>query len=245
MTKLNQIIAVEPSVKSKANREFTDLHRELSKPALLAGISRTYQPKDEENGDKLPSESTLVQVKAEDVIKRATTALTRLFDVTLTKETANATAKADVKVGSRVILPQVPVTYLLFLEKKLVEIHEFVSKLPKLDPSQEWDYDAASGQYRTPVTESVRTKKVLKNHVKAEATDKHPAQVEIFHEDVIVGTWSKREFSGALPATRVNELISRVESLQTAVKFAREEANNAEITDEEAGKAVFDYLFAA
>lgn len=243
MAKLNQIIAVEQGVKSKANREFTDLHREVTKTALLSGISRVYTPKDEE-GDKLPSESTLVQVKAENVIARVSETLTNLFDVTLTKEKANGSAKADIVVGDNTILSGVPVTYLLFLEKKLVEIREFVSKLPTLDPSQEWTFDAAQGQYVTNVTETVRSKKVPKNWVKAEATDRHPAQVEIFHEDVIVGTWAKREFSGALPATRVNELITRVEALQTAVKFAREEANNTEITDAKAGKAVFDYLFA-
>lgn len=243
MTKLNQIIAVEKGVKSKATREFTDLHREVTKTALLSGLSRTYQPKDDE-GDQLPAESTLVQVKAENVIGQVSETLTNLFDVTLTKEKANAEATADVKVGNKTILSAVPVTYLLFLEKQLVDIHTFVSKLPKLDPSQEWTYDAATGQYVTGVTQTVRSKKVPKNWEKAPATDRHPAQVEIFHEDVIVGTWSKREFSGALPATRVNELITRVEALQTAVKFAREEANNTEITDAKAGKAVFDYLFA-
>jgi len=245
MTKLNQIIAVEKGVKSKANREFTTLHREVTKAALLQGLSRVYYPKDEENGDKLPSESTLVQVKAENVISRVSETLTNLFDVTLTKEKANGAATADVKVDSKTILSSVPVTYLLFLEKQLVEIHDFVSKLPTLDPSQEWTFDAAQGQYTTGVTETVRSKKVPKTFVKYEATKEHPAQVEIFHEDIIVGTWSKREFSGALPATRVNDLITRVEALQTAVKFAREEANNTEITDAKAGKAVFDYLFAA
>jgi hypothetical protein len=243
MTKLNQIIAVEKGVKSKATRDFTDLHRGVLKTPLLQGLSRTYQPKDEE-GDQLPPESTLVQVKAEEVIGKVADTLTNLFDVTLTKEKANAVATADVKVGDKTILRDVPVTYLLFLEKQLNDVHTFVSKLPTLDPSQEWTYDPAAGQYSTAVTQTVRTKKVPKNWVKAEATDKHPAQVEIFHEDVIVGTWSKKEFSGALPATRVNELITRVEALQTAVKFAREEANNTEVTNAQAGKAVFDYLFA-
>src|SRR6059058_1966854 len=162
MTKLNQIIAVEKGVKSKATREFTDLHREVTKTALLAGLSRTYQPKDEENGDKFPSESTLVQVKAEEVISRVSSTLTNLFDVTLTKEKANGAATADIKVGDKTVLSNVPVTYLLFLEKQLVDIHTFVSKLPTLDPSQSWTYDPATGQYVTDVTETVKTKKVPK-----------------------------------------------------------------------------------
>jgi hypothetical protein len=35
--------------------------------------------------------------------------------------------------------------------------------------------------------------------VKAEATEKHPAQVEVYHEDVVVGQWKTVKFSGALP----------------------------------------------
>jgi hypothetical protein len=51
------------------------------------------------------------------------------------------------------------------------------------------------------------------------------------------------KFSGALPAKRVSELLERVEKLQDAVKFAREEANNAETTDRRVGDKVFGYLF--
>lgn len=68
MAKLNQIIAVEKGIKSKSHQDLTAAHHGLQKPALLAGISRTYQPKDEE-GEQLPPESTRVQVQAEDVLR--------------------------------------------------------------------------------------------------------------------------------------------------------------------------------
>ena len=90
---------------------------------------------------------------------------------------------------------------------------------------------------------TIRTKKVPRNHVKAEATEKHPAQVEVYYEDVPIGYWTTVKFSGALPARRVNELLERVEKLQQAVKFAREEANGTEVTDQRVGDAVFGYLF--
>ncbi|WP_067567202.1 DUF7873 family protein [Nocardia acidivorans] len=51
------------------------------------------------------------------------------------------------------------------------------------------------------------------------------------------------KFSGALPAKRVNDLTDRVEKHQQAVKFAREEANNAEITQRKPGEEIFGYLF--
>jgi hypothetical protein len=242
VAKLNQIIAVEKGVKSGALRDLTDAHHGLQKPALLAGLSRVYQPKDEE-GEQLPPESTRVQVKADEVLRRTATIMTRLFDVTATKDWANCTAKADVTVDGRTILRDVPVSYLLFLEKQLTDLHTFVKKLPVLDAAEAWTYDESADCWRTEPVRTNRTKKVPRNHVKAEATDKHPAQVEVYYEDVAVGYWTTVKFSGALPAKRVNELLDRVERLQRAVKFAREEANGAEVTDQRTGDAVFRYLF--
>lgn len=242
MTKLNQIVAVEKGEKARVLAEETGLHREVQKTPLLSGISRTYKPKDDE-GDALPSEKTLVQVNAEEVLEKLGKTLTNLFDITLTKEIANTKANADVVVDGKVILKSAPVTYLLFLEKQLINLRTFVAKLPILDPSESWSKDTNTGAWQTEPSQTVKTKKVPKNWEKSPATDRHPAQVEIFHEDVQVGTWTTVKFSGALPQTRVEELTERVDSLIKAVKFAREEANNTEVDDTKAAKAVFDYLF--
>ncbi|MFI0404881.1 hypothetical protein [Actinomadura sp. 3N508] len=243
MAKLNQIIAIEKGVKSRAQRELADVLRVLQKPALLSGISRVYRPKDEE-GETLPPESTKVQVKSEDALRDVAAALTRLFDVVATKDWANREARADVVVDGRTIVAQAPVTYLLFLEKQLTELLALIDKLPVLDAAESWSYDESQDVWRTDPVETSRTKKVPRAHVLYEATEKHPAQVETFTEDVIVGTWTKVAFSGALPARRVNELRDRVDKLQAAVKYAREEANAAEVDDRQVGEAVFAYLLA-
>ncbi|WDZ84672.1 hypothetical protein [Micromonospora cathayae] len=242
MAKLNQIIAVTKGVKAQTTREFTDAHRNVQKAPLLSGISRSYQPKDEE-GEQLPPESTRVQVSATDVLTDVSASLTRMFDLVLTQDVANTRAKADVVVDGRTILADVPVTYLLFLEKQLVDLHTFVDKLPVLDPAETWTFNDAAGAYASDPVRTVRSKKVMRNHVKAEATEKHPAQVEVYTEDVAVGYWTTVKLSGALPATRVKELRERVAKLQQAVKFAREQANMAEVEDVKAGERVFGYLF--
>ncbi len=241
--KLNQIIAIEKGTKSRSLQELTEAHHALQKPALLSGISRTYRPKDEE-GEQLPSESTKVQIKAEDIIRDTVESLTRLFNVVATKDWANCKAKADVVVDGKKLLSNVPATYLLFLEKQLVDLHTFIKKLPVLDASETWTFDPSADCWATEPVQTVKTKKVPRNHVKAEATDKHPAQVEVYYEDITVGYWRTVKFSGALPARRVNELLARVEKLQEAVKFAREEANNMEVEDIKTGAAIFNYLFA-
>jgi hypothetical protein len=242
MTRLNQIIAVEKGVKSRSFQELTEAHQALQKTALLSGISRTYRPKDEE-GEQFPPESNRVQVKAEQMINKTVEILSRLFDVTATKDWANCKASADVVVDGKVLLEKVPASYLIFLEKQLVDIHTFVKKLPVLDSSEDWKFDPSADCWATEATQTVKTKKVPRNHVKAEATEKHPAQVEVYYEDVIVGYWRTVKFSGALPAQRVNELLNRVEKLQHAVKFAREEANNLEIEDHKVSEKVFNFIF--
>jgi hypothetical protein len=242
LARLNQIIAVEKGVKSKSYADLTEAHHLLQKTAPLAGIARTYQPKDEE-GEQLPPESTRVQVKGEDVLNQVAATLTRLFDVTATKDWTNCVARADVAVDGQTLLRDVPVSYLLFLEKQLVDLHTFVKKLPILDAAESWVRDDSTDSWRTEPVRTIRTKKVPRNHVKAEATEKHPAQVEVYYEDIAVGYWTTVKFSGALPAKRVNEILDRVLKLQAAVKFAREEANNADAIDQRVGEAVFTYLF--
>lgn len=243
MAQLNQIIAVEQGVKARTAKEVTKLYREVGTSILLNGITRDYRPKDDD-GDKLPSEATKVQLSASEVLDQAAASLTEFFDVTITKDTANQFAVADVVVDGQVIKAAVPATTLLFLEKQLNDVLTFVSKLPTLDPAKTWEYDPNAGHYRTPATESTRTKKIPKNHVRAEATNQHPAQVDVFYEDVIVGYWSTVNFSGALPVERVRQLITRVEKLQDAVKTARQEANTKEIEQIKIGESVFGYLFA-
>src|SRR5262245_19024708 len=129
MAKLNQILAVEKSVKAGAQRALTDAYHAIQKPTLLSGLSRTYQPVDDE-GEQFPPESTRVQVQVEDTLKDVGAALTKLFDVTATKDWTNCDARADVKVDGQVVVSDAPVTYLLFLEKQLTDLHTMVSKLP-------------------------------------------------------------------------------------------------------------------
>jgi hypothetical protein len=243
VTQLNQIIAIEKGVKGKAQRAVTDLYHEAQKTQLFGGISRTYRPKDDA-GDMLPPESTLVQLKADVFLEKLGDDLTRLFDVTATKETANTTAKADVLIDGDVLLKGVPVTYLLFLEKQLTDVRTFISKLPTLDPAVQWHWDSAVGAWATDAVETHRSKKVPRVLVKAAATDKHPAQVDVWQEDVIDGYWSTIKFSGALPVDRVNQLLERVDKLSDAVKFAREAANSVPVTDVKIGDIVFGYLLA-
>jgi len=242
MTKLSQIVAVEKGVKSRATRDFTTAHRLAGTPQPLSGISRSYQPR-ADDGETLPSESTRVQHTIHEINEQVERTLTRLFDVTATKDWANTTAKADIKVGDTVLVADVPVPYLLFLEKQLTDLRTYVEALPTLDPSEVWVPDDSPGVYRTNPIQTTRTRKVPRNHVRAEATKEHPAQVDVFTEDVVIGDWTVIKRSGALSEGERAGLVERVDDLQNAVKYAREQANSADIVDVKVGETLLDYVF--
>jgi len=243
MTKLNQIIAIEKGVRSSVANTFTGIYHSFQKPALFAGLLKTYRPRDEE-GQQLPSESQRVQLKVDDLLQEVATALTRLFDVTATKDVTNMQAAAPVVVDGVTIIQNLPVSTLLFLEKQLTDLVTVMGKIPTLDPSEEWVLDTNTGLMATVPRTTVRSAKVPRNHVKAPATDKHPAQVEVYYEDVPVGDWSTTKFSGALPQSEVNQLVARIRKLQEAVKQAREAANVTEAVDTKIGKKIFEWLLA-
>jgi hypothetical protein len=242
MAKLNQIIAITAGKKSQAHKAITEAYQGLQKTGQLEGISRNYKPKDDE-GEQLPPEKKLVQVKVTDAIRGVVAALTELFDIVATQDHANCLARANVVVDNVPVLKDVPVTTLLFLEKQLVDLHTFVEKLPILDPGEAWEYNPDVDHYASEPYQTTKTKKVLKNHVKAEATKEHPAQVETYTEDVIVGYWTTIKFSGAIPARERNEILDRVRKLQEAVKCARGEANGMEVQARKMGSAVLQYIF--
>lgn len=242
MARLNQIVAVASGKKTRVDKGLTEVYHRLQKADQFTGLKRTYTP-DDEQGEALPPETKAVQYTVEQAVEEARTLMTELFDVIATQETGNTKAKADVVVGDTVIVKDAPVSYLLFLEKQLQNIGNFVSKLPVLDTADEWKYDAAKDVYVTDPISQNRTKKVARNHVKYEATEQHPAQVEMYFEDVKVGVWNTVKFSGAMPAKDRKEMLERVRLLSEAVKLAREEANNTQVDNVMVGKQVFDYLF--
>jgi hypothetical protein len=241
MTKLNQIVAVRQGVQSRTHTAITAIHHNTQKSPLLAGLSRTYEPKDE-MGDRHPAESTRVQVRTHELVNDFARHLVDLFDVTATLDYGNCTAKGNIVVDGQTILSDVPVTYLMFLEKQLTDVRTFFQKLQTLDPSENWQWDANNEWWKSEPVGRNSTKKVLRNHVKAKATDRHPEQVDVYTEDVVVGTWTTTKFSGALPERERAALVDRVHKLQDAVKHAREQANSTDVQQTKVGERVFSYL---
>lgn len=241
MTKLNQVVAVEKTIKSKVNSEGGALNKASQRPELFNGLSRTYEPIFDE-GEKLPAEYSRVQMRATEVLSEMTRLMVEIFDITATKDWANCKARADVVVDDEVVLEGVPTQFLLFLEKNLEELRGFIDRLPTLDPKEDWIYDENQGLYRTAPSRTQRTRKVQKAIVLYDATDKHPAQTQLITEDETAGYWHRVLLSGAMPEKRKKQLVDRVDKLRNAVKFAREEANTMQVDKVELANRLFGWV---
>lgn len=244
MTKLHQILALEKGLKSKREKVMTAAYQLFQKGAAgpFQGISRSYQPRDDD-GENLPGEDNRVQKRVDEELRQVEAVLAELIDLTVTKDAANCSANGNITVDGTVLAADVPVTTLLSIEKLLVDIRTMAMEIPVLDPSFTWEFDEATDSYRSEVKQTTRTKKLRRSHVLYEATPEHPAQVEAYTEDVIVGDWDTIHFSGAVPATTRNAIITRLEELQKAVKIAREEANEADAPSVEIAAPLLDYIF--
>lgn len=242
MPKLNQVLAIEKGIKSRISSSITRLRQIIQKPALLNGFSKTYTKKNED-GDSFPPENSKVQVIVNDSINELERHLAELFDVILTKDMANCNAVADVVVDGNVIIEKAPVTYLLFLEKELANLQNFVNQIPVLTADEDWLFDNNSNLYKTKEIVTTKTKKMQKPIVLYDATKEHPAQTQIITEDVIIGSWSTVKHSGAFPMPQKKKILEKIEKLTSAVKFAREEANSIDVKQQYIGNNIFRFIF--
>jgi hypothetical protein len=240
--KLNAIIAVEKNIKSRMHSTITELDKAVQQPALFNGGYRQYLKKNDDD-DELPSEKKHVQRHMADVIGTLRATMSDYLDIMAHRDVANAQASSEVWVGGKQILPKLPSTALLQLEKNLNDMRVLFERAPLLDSSEEWSYDENAGLYRSEPTRTTRTKKTSKVITLAPPTDRHPAQAQLVAEDVVAGIWETTRLSGALPKTDRDEIIVRIDVLIIAVKEARERANEIEAgARPQVGAAIFEYL---
>ena len=242
--KTHQLIAVAKGIKARNYKALTELWKELQKPQLFDGMHKHYTPTDEDSQTRLPDESKKVQYKVSDLLGRVIKLESEALDTVASLDSSNQQATADIVVDGEVLVENVAVATLLSLEKRMTDLTAVIKAIPTLDTSEDWREDPNSGLFRTDAVETNRLVKVPKVLVKYEATDKHPAQTEIYNETIIDGVWKTVKMSGAMPAPKKAVLVERVSKLSDAVKVAREKANQQEVEKRQIGQDIVGWLLA-
>jgi len=240
---LGEVVAIEKVARQRANKQTGEVHKLGQKEVVFTGLSRTYTPFDDDDIVRLPPEGNQVQEYAENLLSRFANALSPALDLAATKDEANTQARGDVIVDNQTILPQVPVSHLLFLEHQLVEVRAFITALVTRNPAQTWHPNTETGVWEADSVSTARKVRQETPIVLYPATTEHPAQVKTTIVDQAVGTWTNVDLSGAISESHKRELLARVDKLTDAVKTARERANQTPAPEVRVGEAIFGYLF--
>lgn len=242
--KLHQAIALGEGNKTRYFEALKTLDKTIRSRIPFEGLSRTYEPLEDNDTERMPAESKRVHSRVEDLVAEMEGRFVDLFDNTATHEWGNTQAAANVELNGMVLIEKAPVTYLLFLEKKMVEWRGVIEAMPTLSPEEEWHYDVGSRLYKSTPVQKARTRKEKKVLLKVAPTEHHPGQAETYDADVRVGTWTEFKLSGCLTEERKKELLGRCEQLLKAVKVAREAANDIRAEEKKVAEAIFDAIFA-
>lgn len=238
--KLSQAVALDAGERTAVQKAITELHHRSTKPDLYTGTRRLFKASVEDQ-EELPPEAKKVQLTADTALEDLKTALGSWWDHVFTKDAGNAAVSAAIDIDG-LKLENLPVPFVIWMEKQLTDVQTFVEKLPILDPAYNWTFDPNEGVYKTDSLKKTSTKKVPQVIVKYEATTEHPAQTELLHVDKVVGTWETTNLSGAIDGARKKEILGRIARLREAFALAREEANSKDIQARSLSNDVFKYI---
>lgn len=114
--------------------------------------------------------------------------------------------------------------------------------IPTIDMTEQWEFAADQGVFVSPPRKRIRTKKVMRNHTLAAATKEHPAQVQVYQEDIPAYNVETTITSGMLTPVDKASRLARIDQLAREVKKARIRANDQDITDNQIGEEIFAFI---
>ena len=241
MTQLFEILAVEPDLKKTTAEKLKGTIALFGQPGKFTGQAISFHTLLESEPELQP-EVTQMAFKVDEELDKIAEIFGGYMDVTVQKEVTNTTAFGDVVVGDVKFLEGLSATALLNLEGRLEELRKVYEAIPVLDSTEKWAYDGGRGYYVSERRQSYRTKKTLRNHVKAAATKEHPAQVDVYTEDIPAYRVEKEFESGMLPPREKTLMLERLDKLALVVKQARQRANTVIIKPVKVAKKIFDYI---
>jgi hypothetical protein len=244
MAQLHEIIAVEAGLKQTAENILQEARKTFTdKQSLFDGFEKTYKARNESDDEKIIGETKHIVTTVPEKLDYIKDSMIRLFDSIGQKEKTNTLAKADIVIDDVVLQKDVPATVLLSLESQMKRIREVYLKTLTLDPAKRWTTSTQEKNvWESDKIPQVRTRKEIVPIIKYEATEHHPAQVDMVGKDVQVGDWETIFKSGAITPIRKSEYLGRIDQLERAIKQARMRANTQEVVDFKIGKTIFDFI---
>ena len=246
MSKLHEILAVEKDKETVAKKLMLESIKTLGKENLFSGALRELKMFDEaESFNNITDNQELTTTVGEN-LDYLVNPVAEYYDVVLQKDLTNQKAIADIVIDGKTLATGLPATFLLGMEKKLAEFRKVLEAVHTLAPGIKWIDDKNNAKANVFVSndteKTFKTMKDIEFKTAAPATKEHPAQVMQIPVTKNVGEFETTKWSGMLtPVDKANK-IARLDTLITAVKKARQRANNVEIVTGNVGTDLLTYV---
>lgn len=245
MPKLHAILAAEKGVTNQAESILAETTKKFkNKNEYYLGYTRTLQMFAEGDAARAAEAAAFehkeVVTNVHDTLEYALGVWANAENLQFDKNLGNQRAQATIEFTytnergqeDTLRIPDVPIDELMGLEKRLTKIRELFKEIPTLDASKQWQPAEGASRFvmeQKHPTITVKNIKVPKVLTKSAASEKHPAQTEVYYveepEGKVIQTWR----SGAVTAIRKAEMIDRVDGLISAIRQVRSKANEVEI----------------
>lgn len=249
-TRLHELLAAERTPNSAWEYMLTETMHKFKTPAtFFEGHSKSLRMIEESPQNKdieaQAREEKPVTTTVFDTLEYALEIYRQMEDLQFQKNTTNQRAVGTVLFRGTPLLTELPVDQLLGLEARLKKIRELYMHIPTLDATKHWIPDTAMGAHICVVKHPEETTKTDKQIVPVElapATDRHPAQVQPMHKDVVVGRFTTLKRTGAATTQQKADAIKLVDELTVEIKKARMRANETEVVTGYIGQTLVDLL---
>lgn len=244
-TKLYEVLAVESTKEKVANKLLKESLHTMNKETLFKGGTRKLEMFRDEDKNSETVEHQELTTTVDENLDYLVNPLSDWLNVVLTKDIGNQIAKADLVVEGKVLLSDVPATFLLGLESKLNKFREVYEAIPTLAPGTKWIEDT---QDRPGVfiaandAVQMKTRKDPEFRVVYEATDKHPADVRQVERVLDIGRFVATLRSGMMTPLEKANRLKRLDQLLAAVKVARMQANSVEVVTTQECRNILTFI---
>ena len=234
-SKLHEVLAVEGELESQSSKVMTEARQTFTKKGnhfmgfhKWLDMNDDNRKKEEEGATEHREVVETVKGKLDWVWKH----FGRYLNAVAQKERTNQEARADLMVGDEVLIEAMPATLLLGLESRLKKLRDVYMAVPTHQPGVRWEADAGRGEEVFRAAELVTTQKqekTIRHKVLVEATEHHPAQIDKWTENIVVGTFKSEIWTSTVSPAQKAEWLGRIDQLLRAVKRARQRANSTEV----------------
>lgn len=250
MSKLHELLAAEQTVVKASATLLAETAMKFSKHTeFFTGSVRTMESTGSTPADVAAEKAARVEkalpTTVPDTLAYVWPFFSKALDLRLRKHATNQAAKSDLVLDGNVLMKDVPVDFLLDLEKELPQLRALFLGMPTLDPSVDWVKER-DGVWKTREPRvTAKTEKIMYPVVLSPATAQHPAQVKEATKDVMVGTFHDTVTSGRATTQQKADVLDLCDRLIVAAKQARMRANSVEVVTPATRASQITDLFAA